>query len=47
VVKRWEAAGAECHRTDVDGAITFISDGRDVRIEKFNPVGERRARRSR
>lgn len=45
VVRRWQEAGAECHRTDVDGAITFISDGRDVRIEKFNPVGERRARR--
>ena len=35
VVRRWEAAGAECHRTDLDGAITFTSDGRDVTVETF------------
>lgn len=35
VVKRWQAAGAECHRTDLDGAITFTSDGRDVTVETF------------
>ncbi|MGV3623439.1 MAG: DNA internalization-related competence protein ComEC/Rec2 [Archangium sp.] len=35
VVRRWEAAGAECHRTDLDGAITFSSDGRDVTVETF------------
>jgi hypothetical protein len=29
----------------VDGAITFESDGRDVKVETFNPPGERRARR--
>lgn len=44
VVARWESLGAECHRTDLDGAITFISDGRDVRVETFQPVLERRAR---
>ncbi|MFT3707277.1 MAG: DNA internalization-related competence protein ComEC/Rec2 [Archangium sp.] len=44
VVERWKAVGAECHRTDLDGAITFISDGRDVRVEKFGPVHERQAR---
>lgn len=46
VVRRWQAVGARCHRTDVDGAITFISDGRDVRVETFAPQAERRARRS-
>lgn len=35
VVRRWEAAGAACHRTDLDGAITFTSDGRDVTVETF------------
>ncbi len=35
VVRRWEAAGAECHRTDFDGAITFESDGRDVVVRTF------------
>lgn len=45
VVARWREAGAQCHRTDVDGALTFRSDGRDVSVERFGPVGERRARR--
>lgn len=45
VVERWKSAGAECHRTDLDGAITFSSDGVDVRVETFGPVRERRARR--
>ena len=45
VVRRWQAVGAQCHRTDVDGAITFTSDGHDVSVETFNPPGERRARR--
>lgn len=44
VVQRWTEAGARCHRTDEDGAITFVSDGRDVKVEKFRPA-ERRARR--
>lgn len=47
VVRRWQAVGARCHRTDVDGAITFKSDGREVTVETFNPPGERRARRFR
>ena len=45
VVRRWTAAGARCHRTDLDGAITFVSDGHDVSVETFHPAGERRARR--
>lgn len=45
VVRRWRAVGARCHRTDVDGAITFKSDGRQVTVETFRPPGERRARR--
>jgi competence protein ComEC len=45
VVKRWREVGATCHRTDVDGALTFRSDGRDVTVERFGAVGERRARR--
>jgi competence protein ComEC len=44
VVRRWQDLGAQCHRTDVDGAITFVSDGHDVRVEKFAPRPERRAR---
>jgi competence protein ComEC len=44
VVERWRDVGAECHRTDLDGAISFISDGKDVRVERFGPVAERRAR---
>ncbi len=47
VVKRWRAVGAACHRTDLEGAITFKSDGRDVTVESFHPPGERRARRFR
>lgn len=35
VVRRWQAAGARCHRTDVNGAITFKSDGRDVSVAAF------------
>lgn len=35
VVRRWQRAGARCHRTDLDGAITFVSDGRDVTVEPF------------
>ncbi len=45
VVRRWESAGAECHRTDLDGAITFISDGHDVTVDTFFPAPTR-ARRS-
>jgi competence protein ComEC len=45
VVARWEAAGARCHRTDLDGAVTFRSDGRDVEVQHFGPVLERRGRR--
>lgn len=44
VVRRWREVGAQCHRTDVDGAITFVSDGHDVRVEKFAPRPERQAR---
>lgn len=47
VVRRWRAIGARCHRTDVDGAITFRSDGRDVTVEPYRPFQERRARRLR
>lgn len=35
VVQRWREAGAACHRTDLDGAITFESDGRDVTVRAF------------
>lgn len=44
IVRRWAEVGAECHRTDLDGAITFISDGHEVKVETFAPVLERRAR---
>lgn len=45
VVTRWLEAGARCYRTDLDGAITFVSDGHDVKVERFAPRGERDARR--
>ncbi|MHB8876900.1 MAG: DNA internalization-related competence protein ComEC/Rec2 [Myxococcaceae bacterium] len=34
---RYAAAGSECYRTDLDGAIRFTSDGQDVRVETFRP----------
>lgn len=37
VVRRYEALGARCLRTDLDGAVTFHSDGKDVSIETFQP----------
>ena len=37
VVRRWEAVGARCYRTDVDGAVTFKSDGTDVEVQTFKP----------
>ncbi len=37
VVERYRALGARCHRTDLEGAITFTSDGQDVRVESFRP----------
>lgn len=47
VVDRWQRAGARCHRTDRDGAITFRSDGRDVAVESFGPRALGHGRRSR
>jgi competence protein ComEC len=44
VVRRWQATGAACHRTDLDGAITFTSDGHDVSVQTFHPPGARQAR---
>lgn len=47
VVSRWASVGATCYRTDRDGAITFRSDGRTVRVETFGPPADLvRARRS-
>jgi competence protein ComEC len=40
VVDRYAAAGARCLRTDLDGAITFTSDGRDVTIETYRDRAE-------
>lgn len=45
VVQRYRAAGARCYRTDLDGAITFKSDGRDVSVERFQPKPLPQARR--
>jgi competence protein ComEC len=41
VERRYRAIGSQCFRTDLDGAIAFESDGRDVRWRTFHP---RRAR---
>lgn len=35
VLRRYEAAGAQIFRTDVDGAITFRSDGRSLWVETY------------
>jgi len=35
VEKRYVQAGAKCHRTDIHGATTFFSDGKNVRVERF------------
>jgi competence protein ComEC len=37
VVDRYQALGARCYRTDLDGAITFRSDGEAVTVERFAP----------
>jgi competence protein ComEC len=37
VEERYRAAGAHCFRTDLDGAVTFETDGRDVRWKTFHP----------
>jgi competence protein ComEC len=39
VVERYEGLGARCYRTDLDGAITFKSDGHDVSVETFKDEG--------
>lgn len=40
VVDRYRALGAACHRTDLDGAVTFESDGEDVRVTHFLPSAQ-------
>jgi competence protein ComEC len=40
VVERYQALGSECFRTDLDGAVTLESDGRDVRLHGFLPREE-------
>ncbi len=40
VVERYEAMGARCLRTDLDGAVTFHSDGHAVSVETFRERGE-------
>jgi competence protein ComEC len=35
VVRRYREVGAQCHRTDLDGAVTFESDGHDVKVQSF------------
>ncbi len=41
VVERYRALGARCYRTDVDGAIRFRSDGREVQVETFRGASGR------
>ncbi len=38
VVERYRALGAECFRTDLDGAVYFQSDGHDVKVTTFHPT---------
>lgn len=37
VVERYQALGSRCYRTDLDGAVTFRSDGEEVTVETFGP----------
>ncbi|ADO71150.1 DNA internalization-like competence protein ComEC/Rec2 [Stigmatella aurantiaca DW4/3-1] len=37
VEARYRARGTECFRTDLDGAVTLESDGKDVRLHTFLP----------
>ena len=37
VAERYRALGTECLRTDIDGAVTLESDGRDVRLVPYLP----------
>lgn len=37
VVARYQALGARCLRTDLQGAVRFVSNGNDVRVEPFHP----------
>ncbi|WP_422723901.1 DNA internalization-related competence protein ComEC/Rec2 [Hyalangium rubrum] len=40
VVERYRALGSECFRTDLNGAVTLESDGKDVRLHGFLPREE-------
>ena len=41
IPERYRALGTECFRTDLDGAVTLESDGRDVRLHGYLPREER------
>lgn len=43
VVERYQEAGAECFRTDLQGAVHFRSDGRKVSVETFRRLETRPA----
>lgn len=40
VLDSYAAVGSECYRTDVDGAVTVQSDGKDVRVTTWHPREE-------
>jgi competence protein ComEC len=46
VVERYRRIGSRCFRTDVDGAVTFHSDGHDVTVETISPPPLRAGRRA-
>jgi competence protein ComEC len=41
IPERYQARGTECFRTDLDGAVTLESDGRDVRLHGYLPREKR------
>jgi len=41
VLERYEAMGVKILRSDRDGAITFITDGKDLRVETYLKTGMR------
>jgi competence protein ComEC len=42
IFQRYQSLGSECFRTDLDGAVTLESDGREVRLHGYLPREEAR-----
>jgi len=40
IVKRYESMGAKIFRTDRDGAISFVTDGKEIKVRTFQGEGK-------